>query len=101
VLQDHFMPKRRNIHPAMRMPATLPREAWLVVLDDHGVVLRIEQLAAGTDLPSRLAAASTEYTAQGWVGKPSPGRWSFIVRKGRQSLAIGIRASRPGASSGR
>jgi hypothetical protein len=81
------------------MPANLPRDSWFVVLDNRGKILRAELLPAGMDLAKRLSAAAAAYHAQGWTGDPSPGRWSFIVRKGSSRLAIGIRTSRPGALS--
>jgi hypothetical protein len=81
------------------MPATLPRNAWLVVMDEQGKVLRSELLAPGTDLSKRLADMAAEYVAQGWIGQPSPQRWSFIMRNGPRRLAIGIRAAKPGEPS--
>jgi hypothetical protein len=89
------MRKRGGDKPAVRMPATLPRNAWLVVMDDHGKLLRSELVAPGTKLAERLTEAAVAYAAQGWVGEPAPGRWSFIMRNGLHSLAIGIRAARP------
>ena len=77
------------------MPATLPRNAWLVVMDGYGKLLRSELLPPGTNLPDRLTEVAAAYAAQGWVGQPSPGRWSFIMRNALHSLAIGIRAARP------
>ena len=88
--------RQRPINPSLRMPASLPTDSWFVVVDNRGQMLVSELLPPGTDLPRRLQAASADYGAQGWTGSPSPGRWSFIVRKGRESLAIGIRAARPG-----
>jgi hypothetical protein len=77
------------------MPATLPWNAWLVVMDELGKLLRSELLPPGTNLQDRLAEAAAAYADQGWVGQPSPGNWSFIVRNGAHRLAIGIRAARP------
>jgi hypothetical protein len=65
------------------MPTRLPTDSWFVVVDNQGQMLVSELLPPGTDLPQRLQAASAHYGAQGWTGSPSPGRWSFIVRKGR------------------
>ncbi|MBS0418731.1 MAG: hypothetical protein JSR66_13540 [Proteobacteria bacterium] len=89
------MRKRGNDKPAVRMPATLPRNAWLVVMDEYGKLLRSELLPPGTHLPGRLTEVAVAYTALGWVGQPAPGRWSFIMRSGLHSLAVGIRAARP------
>jgi hypothetical protein len=90
------MAMRRGYDPTIPMPATLSRDAWLVVEDAQGRALRSEHLPPGTDLPKRLADEAAEYAAQGWTGRPLPGHWTFIVRKGAQSLVVGIRASRPG-----
>ena len=87
---------QRPFDPAVRMPTRLPTDSWFVVVDNQGQMLVNELLPPGTDLPKRLLAAAADYAAQGWTGSPSPGRWSFIVRKGRERLAIGIRAARPG-----
>ena len=87
---------QRPFDPAVRMPTRLPTDSWFVVVDNQGQMLVNELLPPGTDLPKRLLAAAADYGAQGWTGSPSPGRWSFIVRKGRERLAIGIRAARPG-----
>jgi len=77
------------------MPATLPRNAWLVVMDEQGKLLRSELLPPGTLLSARLTEVAVAYAAQGWVGQPTPGRWSFIMGSGLHRLAIGIRAARP------
>jgi len=99
VAQYRSMAMRRGHDPTVPMPVTLSRDAWLVVEDEQGKVLRSELLAPGTDLPKRLAEAAAEYSAQGWTGRPPlPGHWTVIVRKGVQSLVVGIRASRPGSS---
>jgi hypothetical protein len=87
---------QQPFNPAVRMPTRLPTDSWFVVVDNQGQILVSELLPPGTDLPKRLLAAAVHYGAQGWTGSPSPGRWSFIVSKGRESLAIGIRAARPG-----
>ena len=89
------MNKRRDNNPPVRMPVTLPRNSWFVVMDEQGKVLRSELLPPGTPLPDRLSEAAAAYAAQGWTGDPLPGRWSFIVKKGNRRLAIGIRASAP------
>jgi hypothetical protein len=78
------------------MPARLARQSWLVVVDNQGQRLMSELLPPGTDLPKRLQSAAAQFGAQGWTGSPLPGRWSFIVRRGKERLAIGIRAARPG-----
>jgi len=90
------MPKRGPFNHVLRMPTSLPKESWFVVVDNKGQTLMSEVLPPGTDLPKRLQLSAAEFGAQGWTGSPSPGRWSFIVRRGRERLAIGIRASRPG-----
>jgi hypothetical protein len=92
------MRKRGNDKPAVLMPATLPRIAWLVIMDELGKLLRSERLPPETNLPDRLAQEAAVYAADGWVGQPSPGTWSFIMRNGAHRLAIGIRASRPSES---
>lgn len=89
------MRKRGNDKPAVRMPATLPRNAWLVVMDELGKLLRSELLPPETNLLDRLTQEAAAYAADGWEGQPSPGNWSFIMRNGPHRLAIGIRASRP------
>lgn len=80
------------------MPATLPRSAWLVIMDEQGNLLRSEPLPPFTNLPARLTQEAAAYAAQGWEGQPSPGRWSFIMRNGLHRVAIGIRAARPNDS---
>ena len=91
------MAMRRGHDPTVPMPASLSRDTWLVAEDAQGQLLRSDQLPPGTDLPKRLAEAVAEYSAQGWTGRPPlPGHWTCIVRKGVQSLVVGIRASRPG-----
>ena len=89
------MAVRRNKEPPVPMPKELPRDAWLVVEDEKGRLLRVELLRPGTDLPKRLGEAAAEYAAHGWTGQPSPGRWTFIVRRGTRSLVVGIRGARP------
>ena len=89
------MATRRSKEPPVPMPKELPRDAWLVVEDEKGRLLRVEILRPGTDLPKRLADAAAEYAALGWTGKPSPRRWTFIVKQGPRSLVVGIRAARP------
>ena len=96
--QYRSMAIRRANDPTVPLPATMSRDAWLVVEDEHGKLLRSELLPAGTSLPKRLAEAAAEYSAQGWTGRPSPGHWTFVMRKAAQSLVVGIRASRPGGT---
>jgi len=92
------MAMRGGHDPTVPMPATLARDAWLVVEDNQGRLLRSELLPPGTDLPKRLTKEAAQYAAQGWTGRPLPGHWTFVVRKAGQSLVVGIRASRPGGS---
>ena len=89
------MAVRRNKEPPVPMPKKLPRDAWLVVEDEKGRLLRVELLPPGTDLPKRLEEAAAEYAAHGWTGQPSPGRWTFVVKRDTRSLVVGIRAARP------
>ena len=89
------MAPRRSKEPPVPMPKELPRDTWLVVEDEQGRLLRVEPLRPHTDLPRRLADAAAEYAALGWIGKPTPRRWTFIVKQGPRSLVVGIRASRP------
>jgi hypothetical protein len=86
---------RRSKEPPVPMPTSLPRDTWLVVEDEQGRLVRVEPLAPHTDLPKRLIDAAAEYVAQGWVGQPVPKRWTFVIRKGTQSLVVGIRGARP------
>src|SRR5579871_3872387 len=92
---------RRPFQPAVRLPRTLERDCWLVVKDARGTTVSSEHLPLGTDLPQRLQTAADEYAAQGWSGRPVAGHWSFIVARGHEQLAIGIRASRPPDPSSR
>ncbi len=93
--QYWLMRKRGGNKPVVRMPDTLARDAWFVVMDEQGKLLRSELLPPHTNLPGRLAEAAAAYAAQGWTGQPSAGQWSFIARKEARRLAIGIRAARP------
>ena len=85
------MAVRRNKEPPVPMPKKLPRDAWLVVEDEKGRLLRVELLPPGTDLPKRLGDAAAEYAAQGWTGQPSPGRWTFVVRRGTPRTILSTR----------
>jgi len=95
VEQYRLMRRRRGNEPGVRMPETMARNAWLVVMDEQGKLLRSELVLPQTNLPERLAAEAAAYAEQGWAGQPAPGQWTFIVRKEARRLAIGIRAARP------
>ena len=82
------------------MPVRLATEALLRVSDSVGHVVRIERLAARTDLRERLAIAHDNYARQGWaVDDLHPGQWAFVAEKGPRRLLVAIRAAPDGGAA--
>ena len=94
--QNCSMAMRRGYDPTIPMPATLSRDASLVVenVTKEGHCIRASTARDGSIEASHRRSGCIRGT--GMDGQPLPGHWTFIVRKGVQSLVVGIRASRPG-----